>query len=379
MRATTNRLAAVACASWVLGGCPSDPVPVDPTGDSGSESSGASTTTTTEPAESSTGSSADSTTAPAESSSSTAAESSSSGVDSSGVDSGGPISVCGNNIIEGDEVCDLAQVNGETCESLGYQGGRLGCLLTCTDYNLLGCFICGNEVVDIAEDCEGIVEEDITCEDLGFEAGEIACGADCLYDLSDCSICGDGILAGPEQCDGLDYGGATCASIGFDGGTLGCNLAACGFVYANCFGGQYIQNFEGGMVMPPEFSVGFSSPWFVDDNDPINGSWSARSGAFGAGVGGITDLELDASFPVAGDISFVHQESCANGVDYLEFYIDGAFQGSWTGTTAAAMVSEPVVAGNHTFRWRFSREGFLDEGLNAVFVDDITLDGGVPL
>jgi hypothetical protein len=329
------------------------------------------------PAETSSGPSLDSTTAPAESSSSTTAESSSSGLDTSSDD--GPLSVCGNNIIEGNEACDLAQINGETCEGLGFQGGQLGCLLTCEDYNILGCFICGNEVVDLAEDCEGTVIEDISCEDLGYEAGEIACGDDCLYDLSECSICGDGIQAGPENCDGLDYGGATCASIGFDGGTLGCNVAACGFIYAGCSGGQYIQNFEAGMAMPPEFALSFSSPWFVDDADPINGSWSARSGAFGVGVGGITDLDLDASFPVAGNVSFVHQESCANGVDFLEFYIDGVFQGSWTGTTVAAMQNEPVAAGNHTFRWRFNRQGFLDEGLNAVFVDDITLDGGVPL
>jgi hypothetical protein len=379
MRISSHRLAAVVCTSWALGGCPTDPVPVDETGDSGSESSStANGTTTTQPGDTSTGPGADTSTGPgADTSTGPGAETSTGpGAETS---TGGTPSVCGNNIIEGDEACDLAQVNGETCESLGYQGGQLGCLLTCEDYNLLGCFICGNEVVDIAEDCEGTVEEDISCESLGYEAGTIACGSDCLYDLSDCSICGDGIQAGPEQCDGLDYGGSTCASIGFDGGTLGCNLAACGFIYANCFGGQYIQSFEGGAPMPIEFDVDFSAPWFVDDDDPINGTWSARSGAFGAGVGGITDLELVASFPAAGSVTFVHQESCANGVDFLEFYVDGVFQNSWTGITGSAMHNEPVAAGNHTFRWRFSREGFLDEGLNAVFVDDITLDGGVPL
>ena len=91
----------------------------------------------------------------------------------------GEVSVCGNNIIEGDESCDLAQVNGETCESLGYQGGQLGCLLTCEDYNLLGCFICGNEVIDIAEDCEGSVPEEVDCESLGFQDGFVTCGDDC--------------------------------------------------------------------------------------------------------------------------------------------------------------------------------------------------------
>jgi len=127
------------------------------------------------------------------------------------------------------------------------------------------------------------------------------------------------------------------------------------------------------------FDLDVTSPWFVDDAMPINGSYSARSGPFAAGVGGITNLTLDASFPVAGDISFFHETSCANGVDFLEFYVDGIFQQSWTGITAAAELSQPVAAGMHTFQWRFNRAGFLDEGVNAVWVDDITISGGVPI
>jgi len=126
---------------------------------------------------------------------------------SSSEGSSGPLpAVCGNNVIEDEEVCDLAQVNGETCESLGYEGGQLGCMLTCDAYNLLGCFICGNEVIDLAEDCEGEVPEDVTCESLGFQDGFVTCGDDCLYDTSECSVCGDGIAAGFEACD-ADGGG----------------------------------------------------------------------------------------------------------------------------------------------------------------------------
>jgi hypothetical protein len=190
----------------------------------------------------------------------------------------GEIAVCGNNVIEGSEVCDLAQVNGETCQSLGYQGGQLGCLLTCTDYNLLGCFICGNEVVDIAEDCEGgVVPEDVTCESLGYQAGDVVCGADCLYDLSECSICGDGVEQGPEDCDGIDFGGDTCATIGFDGGNLACNLASCTFNVGGCMGGQYVQDFEVG-VMPPEFTLGGNANWLVDNMMPIGRILVAQRG-----------------------------------------------------------------------------------------------------
>ena len=384
MKALDYRLVALACVPWALAGCPTEEVPVNDTGESGvastSTDGGGTTDVATPPAESSDDGTPTppATTDAATTEGDTTSNNDVTGSPTSGEEETGVPTVCGDNVIEGDEVCDLAQLGGETCESLGFQGGQLGCLLTCDEYNTLGCFVCGNEVVDIAEDCEGTVPEEVTCETLGFQAGEVTCGNDCLFDVSDCSICGDGVEQGPEQCDGIDLGGETCETLGFLSGTLGCNVPTCGFDYSGCEGGQYTQDFEGGLMLPPEFSVDATSPWEVDAVDPINGIYSARSGAFAAGVGGITNLTLSASFPVDGQISFWHVEQCAAGIDFLEFYIDGIFQTSWSGLTAEAEFISPVTAGDHTFQWRFNRAGFLDKGLNAVWVDDIILDGGVP-
>ncbi|MCA9654806.1 MAG: hypothetical protein KC501_33125 [Myxococcales bacterium] len=383
MRTLDYRIVTLALAPWMLLGCTGDDVPVDPTGDTGSSSTGVSPTTTsstTLPPPTTTTSPGTTTDEPETSSSGSTAAADESTTTTQGVDPC-DLSVCGDNIRDPMcEVCDLAQLGGETCVSQGFQGGQLGCLLTCDAYNYLGCFICGNEVVDIAEDCEGTVEDGTTCESLGFEGGELVCGDDCLFDLSDCSICGDGIRQGPEQCDGIDLGGETCASLGFDGGNLGCNIPLCAYDYQGCSGGQYIQDFESvGGMFPPEFTVDIANPWTVDNTMPVNGMFSARSGAFPVGVGGLTNLSLTASFPVAGNVSFVRETSCANGVDFLEFYVDGVFQQSWTGIIAPAAHNQAVAAGMHTFQWRFNRAGFLDEGQNAVWVDDIVLTGGVPL
>ena len=295
----------------------------------------------------------------------------------SGDDDTGVPTVCGNNIIEGDEVCDLAQLGGETCESLGFQGGQLGCLLTCDDYNILGCFVCGNEVVDIAEDCEGTVPKEVTCESMGFEAGEITCGADCLFDTSDCSICGDGIQQGPEDCDGLDLQGNDCAAIGFDSGLLGCNIPTCGYDYSGCEGGQYIQDFEGGPPVPLEFTTMGAADWVVDGTMPINGSFSAWSTDLGEGQN--NSLLIDATFAVDGDISFWHREDSEGSFDFLEFYIDGIMIDSWSGINPPAMFSTPVTAGVHTFEWRYSKDGIVSVGLDSVWVDDITMIPGVPI
>lgn len=42
------------------------------------------------------------------------------------------ISVCGNNIAEGGEDCDNADLKGKTCVSLGYGGGTLSCDISCS-------------------------------------------------------------------------------------------------------------------------------------------------------------------------------------------------------------------------------------------------------
>lgn len=364
-----------------LAGCPGDdPTPADGSESSGtpaeSSSSGAPPSTgpddtTGAVADSSTGGTTAVATSEPETSSSTgpAAE--------SGDSTTGTISVCGNNIIEGNEVCDLAQVNGETCQSLGYQGGQLGCLLTCTDYNLLGCFICGNEVVDIAEDCEGTVPEDLDCEALGYQAGEVTCGADCLYDTSECSICGDGIQQGPENCDGIDYGGNTCQSIGFDEGTLGCNLASCTYNVSGCSGGQYAQGFEAG-VMPPEFTVGGTAVFTVSNNMPIAGGFSAHNGQIGDNA--TSSMSLTANFAAAGTISFWHRESTEGCCDHLQFRVDGVQIMQWSGLNGvAAQFNHNVGAGMHTIEWVYDKDGSIASGSDRVWVDDITLIPGVPI
>lgn len=42
------------------------------------------------------------------------------------------ISICGNNLKEDDEQCDTTDLNGITCQNLGYTGGQLNCRADCT-------------------------------------------------------------------------------------------------------------------------------------------------------------------------------------------------------------------------------------------------------
>ena len=154
-------------------------------------------------------------------------------------DGGGP-ATCGNNILETGEECDLTQLDGQDCLSMGFDSGVLACDLTC-QFNTAGCGVCGNDVVDEAENCDGLdlLKED--CVTQGFVGGVLGCLPDCsALDTSGCSemaVCGNDLTEIPETCDGTDLGGEDCVSLGFaNGGTLSCNGACTGFDLSQCLG-----------------------------------------------------------------------------------------------------------------------------------------------
>ncbi|MEM7151764.1 MAG: hypothetical protein AAF799_02935 [Myxococcota bacterium] len=307
-------------------------------------------------------------------------EEASTGMDTATEDSGGEASTgmassCGDAIVEGDEVCDQTDLDGATCESLGFGGGELGCSADCGGFDVAGCLTCGNGVVDEAEDCEGEVPAAVTCESMGFEGGTVACGSDCAFDLSGCSICGDGVAQGEEACDGADFGGATCVTMGFDGGALACDVASCIADVSGCTGGEYVQDFEGGVLPPEFFSLPLALPWVVESANAIAGTYSATS----------TDLDdsdvnfmsIDGLFGSEGQISFTHRESTEGGYDFLLFYMDGVVQEQWSGLTEAETYVMPVPAGLHNFEWRYDKDGIIAHGDDTVWVDDIVFTGGI--
>ena len=75
----------------------------------------------------------------------------------------------------------------------------------------------------------------------------------------------------------------------------------------------------------------------------------------------------------AGTITFWHRESSEANYDYLRFYIDNALQGSWSGNNNWAQSSYNIGAGNHTFRWTYSKDGSVNSYNDAVYIDDITI------
>ncbi|HWB75866.1 MAG TPA: hypothetical protein VG755_12950 [Nannocystaceae bacterium] len=152
---------------------------------------------------------------------------------------------CGDEFLGPGEICDGAELAGESCASLGHLGGALACMADCSALDETGCFEmdCGDGEIQGDEICDTGDLAGQTCEALGYDAGELACANDCSLDESGCESfgCGDGELNTPmEACDGGDFGSATCESLGYAaGGYLLCN-AQCIIDPIGCCGSNSI-------------------------------------------------------------------------------------------------------------------------------------------
>jgi subtilisin-like proprotein convertase family protein len=144
---------------------------------------------------------------------------------------------CGNDEIEGKELCDGNDLGGATCESEGFPlGGVLACDDNCGGYDTAGCIVaqCGNGVAEDTEVCDGQDFLGETCQSMGFVSGNLGCLDDCSsLDTTNCSLCGNGVADPGEACDGDDLQGQDCFTSGYDGGAIGCN-AQCQLDVAAC-------------------------------------------------------------------------------------------------------------------------------------------------
>jgi hypothetical protein len=96
--------------------------------------------------------------------------------------------LCGNGIIEGEEVCDGTALANETCEIQGFDRGTLSCAIDCDSFITDACSDCGNNFIDGNEVCDGTDLSLQTCVTLGFESGDLSCQTDCSgFDVSSCS------------------------------------------------------------------------------------------------------------------------------------------------------------------------------------------------
>jgi hypothetical protein len=236
---------------------------------------------------------------------------------------------------------------------------------------------CGDGSIDPGEACDGTDLGTESCATQEFAGGTLVCTAACELDTSGCveTLCNNGVIDEGEACDGPNLGTETCAANGFAGGTLLCTADTCQLDTGICKP-PMAEGFESG-GLPAGFTSSGNANWLTDSSTPYLGVYSARSGDIADY--GVSSVAVTVQFDTAGSISFYHFESTESGYDYLEFYIDGALQGEWSGSTSWTQATYPVAAGSHQMMWTYSKDVSLSSGTDSVYVDEITaVNGFVP-
>ncbi len=135
-----------------------------------------------------------------------------------------------------------------------------------------------------------------------------------------------------------------------------------------------------GIIQSDDFETGdFSGLYWRTSGD---GTWTvtsneAQSGTYAAeapeSLGNSQSAVLKVSgYTFAGIIQFAYKVSSESGYDYLRFYIDGVQQDAWSGEVPwTASGDYPVTAGQHTFRWEYSKDGSVSSGQDRAWIDNL--------
>ena len=151
-------------------------------------------------------------------------------------------SVCGDSMVTHMEKCDGENLDGQTCETLGFGAGTLSCADNCLEFDTSECgpsLTCGDGIKNGTDVCDGDDLGGETCISRGFEDGILKCLPNCAgFDTSQCGksvTCGNGKIDSGEVCDGTELNGRTCEHEGFEQGELKCSDDCKSFDTSDCY------------------------------------------------------------------------------------------------------------------------------------------------
>ena len=134
--------------------------------------------------------------------------------------------------------------------------------------------------------------------------------------------------------------------------------------------GLILEDFEQG-TLGQGWTNDASSPWQFVNTEPYEGNYCMKSGTISHN--GTTNLTLQHEAGSNDTISFYYKVSSENNYDKLHFYIDNQERGLWSGTVAWTKASFPVSAGNHTYKWSYTKDSSVSSGSDCCWIDFVSL------
>jgi hypothetical protein len=130
---------------------------------------------------------------------------------------------------------------------------------------------------------------------------------------------------------------------------------------------SYMEDFETKDFNNFEWQLSGDSEWNISSIEKRAGSFSAQAGSIGHEKTSSISVTLTCR---AGNIRFYRKVS-SEDYDYLNFYIDGKLEGSWSGEEDWEQVIFPVTAGTRTFKWEYTKDPSSSGGEDTAWIDDI--------
>jgi hypothetical protein len=133
--------------------------------------------------------------------------------------------------------------------------------------------------------------------------------------------------------------------------------------------GLIVEDFESGTFEMFEWELTGNAEWEITTTNPYEGTYSAKSGAMSDNQA--SALSLNAEVSTDDQISFFYKVSSEANYDYLNFYIDGILKDEWSGEIGWTEAVYDVTAGNHTFKWEYTKDFSVSSGGDCAWVDFI--------
>jgi hypothetical protein len=132
--------------------------------------------------------------------------------------------------------------------------------------------------------------------------------------------------------------------------------------------GKDFEDWETGDLTAFDWSC-IGSDWTICEDVVYEGTYSLKSGQYeGAGY---SILDLSLTTLVDDSISFFRKVSSQENYDLLRFYVDENEVDSWSGEKDWERVSYFIPAGDHNFKWVYTKDGTVNNGEDCGWIDFI--------
>ena len=138
--------------------------------------------------------------------------------------------------------------------------------------------------------------------------------------------------------------------------------------------GLAVEDFESGDFESYEWVNTSVQPWSITDSVIQQGNYSAASGNIINNQTSVLSITRELTAP--GVISFYYKTSSLPNQDILQFYLNTATLGQWSGEVDWTFVEFNIPAGVHQFRWVYRKGTLGSAGQDKVWIDYITFPLG---